>query len=540
LRYITPGFSVAAATVATQIGALTPGDLGILGALLTTGAPPAGATPAQLAAFFADVNKGRSALASYICPVGSQCRNVYYPTAAQLASFGLAGSVPITPDLTVDLSTLSVNGTYTFNSHLYLKSITAIQTTKRSADSSTSASPFLLIDGIGDEQRPQQVTQELQLGGSALDNALTYVGGYYFFNLRGYDNGVNDELVPFQPNPVSNLSYLGDTSNSAYGQVTYALTSQLNATVGARYTSEKTSLTLGNRNAVACDVPGVPATAVGAACSNVFDNSYDKVSYTAGLDWQVLDHLLLYAKTSTGFRAGGTNQRSNPALDYAPETVTDYEIGAKSEWLDRRLRVNLAAYHSNYKDIQRSIFVEEASSFVTEIQNAASAKINGVELEVTARPLRALTLSASAAYTAPKYNVYNGFSSTGAVIDLSNNSFPNVSRWQGDVSANYAMLDRLGEFNANVDYGFRSKVDYQPDGHDANSAGYVIQDAYGLLNARVSQKVTAWKVNFGIWGKNLTNRQYNAGANDFSTSLGFAYTIPGLPRTFGVDARVSF
>jgi len=50
----------------------------------------------------------------------------------------------------------------------------------------------------------------------------------------------------------------------------------------------------------------------------------------------------------------GTNQRSNPALPYAPETVTDYEIGAKSDWFERRLRVNLDAYHSDYKNIQRS------------------------------------------------------------------------------------------------------------------------------------------------------------------------------------------
>jgi len=90
-------------------------------------------------------------------------------------------------------------------------------------------------------------------------------------------------------------------------------------------------------------------------------------------------------ETSTGFRAGGTNQRSNPRCLTAPETVTDYEIGAKSEWFDQRLRANLAVYHSNYKDIQRTISVIEAGSLVTEVQNAAAAKINGVELEVTAR-----------------------------------------------------------------------------------------------------------------------------------------------------------
>src|SRR5260370_7227853 len=115
---------------------------------------------------------------------------------------------------------------------------------------------------------------------------------------------------------------------------------------------------------------------------------------------------MLFAKRRRGFRGGGTIQRSSPALPYAPETVTDYEIGAKSDWFERRLRVNLAAYHSDYKNIQRSVFVNESQSFVTEIQNAAKAKINGVELEITARPFTPLTLSPSGAYTIPKYSSY--------------------------------------------------------------------------------------------------------------------------------------
>jgi iron complex outermembrane receptor protein len=249
---------------------------------------------------------------------------------------------------------------------------------------------------------------------------------------------------------------------------------------------------------------------------------------------------LLYAKTSSGFRAGGTNQRSDPALPYAPETVTDYEIGAKSDWFDRRLRVNLAAYHSNYKNIQRSVYVNEAQSFVTEIQNAASAKINGVELEITARPLNALTLSASAAYTMPKYSTYTGFSSTGTPVDLSGNAFPNVSRWQTGASGTYTLRDGLGALDTTVDFSYRSKVDYQPDGHDANSAPYTIQGGYGLLNARITQEIAAWNAKVSLWGKNIADRHYIAGANDFSTQLGYAYTIPGLPATYGVEIEKSF
>jgi iron complex outermembrane recepter protein len=537
LVYVSPGFTVGSAAVAAQVGALTPTDYSILGALLTTGAPPAGATPAQVAAFFNDVNKGRTALASYICP-SRNCRNVAYPSLAQFAEFGLAGSVPVGPKTTLDLATASIAGTYNITPDLYLKSITAFQETKRVGIATTSASPFLLIDGISDAQDPKQFTEELQVGGDVLDKKLAWVTGYYYYHLHGPDEGINTELVPLLPNPVANLSEFTDTSNSAYAQGTYALTPVLHATAGIRYTSEKTELTLGNHNSVECQVDGVPPT--GAPCSNTFDNSFSNVSYTGGLDWQVLDRVLLYAKTSRGFRAGGTNQRADPALDFAPEIVTDYEIGAKTDWFDRRLRANLAIYHSNYKDIQRSVYVNESASFVTEIQNAASAKINGVELEITARPISALTLSLSGAYTMPHYDTYFGFSSTGGQVNLAGNSFPNVSRWQGALSGTYTLEDSLGPIDTTVDFSYRSTVDYQPDNHDATSAPYTIEGGYGLLNARITQNISAWRAKVSLWGKNIADRHYIAGANDFSTQLGYAYVIPGLPATYGVEIEKDF
>jgi iron complex outermembrane recepter protein len=534
LDYVAPGFSIGAAAVAAQIGALTPADFNILGGLLTTGAPPAGATPQQIGAFFTDVNKGRTALASYIC---SYCRTVTYGTPAQLAAFGIT-NVPIVPRAVLDLGGGSVVSTYQFSSDFYLKSISAFEKTTRSTASSESASPFFLVNGVGDDQNPHQFTQEIQIGGAAFDDKLKWVTGYYYYHLKGDDDAENVEIVPFEPNPIIAQSEFTDKSNSGYGQGTYALTSDVHVTAGVRYTSESTELTLGNRNAVACDVQGVPPT--GAPCSANFYNSFHNTSYTAGIDWQALEHLMLYAKTSSGFRAGGTNQRSNPALPYAPETVTDYEIGAKSEWFEQRLRANLALYHSNYKDIQRTISVIESGSLVTEVQNAASAKINGAELEVTARPFRSLRLSAFTAYTDPKYNSYNGFNAVGMAVNLSGNSFPNVSRWQAGVSGTYTLNDSFGPLDTTVDSSFRSTVDYVPDNHSAESAFSTTQGSYGLLNARVSQEISDWNTTVSLWGKNVTNKRYFVGGNDFSTSLGFAYTIPGAPATFGIDIRKRF
>ena len=534
LDYVVPGFSVAAAAVAAQIGAMTPSDYKILGGLLTTGAPPPGSTPQQLAAFFADVNKGRTALTNYLC---GTCRTVTYGTQAQLAAFGIT-NVPVVPRAVLDLGGGSVVSTYQFSPDLYLKSITAFEKTTRTTASSESASPYFLVNGVGDDQNPHQFTQEIQVGGNAFDNKLKWVTGYYYYQLQGSDDAENVEVIPFEPNPIIAQSEFTDTSNSGYAQGTYALTSDVHATAGVRYTSEQTKLTLGNRNAVACDVQGVPPT--GAPCTANFYNSFHNTSYTGGLDWQALEHLLLYAKTSSGFRAGGTNQRSNPALPYAPETVTDYEIGAKSEWFEQRLRANLALYHSNYKVIQRTISVIESGSLITAVQNAASAKINGVELEVTARPFSPLRLSAFTAYTDPKYDSYNGLNAVGMPVNLAGNAFPNVSRWQAGIAGTYTLNDSLGALDTTVDSSFRSTVDYVPDDHTPASQSSTIQGSYGLLNARMSQQISRWNMTVSLWGKNVTNRHYFVGGNDFSQSLGYAYTIPGDPATFGIEMRKRF
>jgi len=278
---VVPGFSIASAAVAAQIGALTPSDYGILGSLLTTGAPPAGSTPQQIGAFFNDVNKDvrRSQAISALAGSVETCRIPWFRNSRRLAlpaPFRSGRRLrwtcrpnrrwPLTP----------------FQPDLYLKSITAHQqTTRGNSGFPPAPAHFLLIDGIGDRQNPEQLTQELQLGGSAFDDRLKWVTGYYYFHLKGEDVGINTELVPFLPNPVFNVSQFRDTSNAAYGQGTYAITSTLNATAGVRYTSEKTYLTLENHNALVCQVDGVPAT--GAPCINNFNNSFSTCRTPA--DW---------------------------------------------------------------------------------------------------------------------------------------------------------------------------------------------------------------------------------------------------------------
>jgi iron complex outermembrane receptor protein len=184
--------------------------------------------------------------------------------------------------------------------------------------------------------------------------------------------------------------------------------------------------------------------------------------------------------------------------------------------------------------------VNYAGGIVTAIQNAATARIDGAELEATVLPVSNLRITATGAFTDAGYQKYVGLSSTGQPIDLSHDAFPNLSRWQGDLAATYTVTQPFGSLATTLDFSWRSTLDYQPDNHTPESAASVIQTGYGLLNARIAQSFTAAQLEVAIWGRNLANKQYFMGANDFSGQLGFAYTIPGIPRTFGVEIRKNF
>lgn len=536
LAYVQPGFTVAAAAAATQLGALNGEDFNILGGLLTKGAPPTGTTLAQLGAFFADVGKGQAALSSYVCP---HCTSITLPTQSFLTAFGFAPNTPLLPITDAQSETLSLTGTYHFSDDLYLKSITAYQYTYRRAVASESSTPFLLVQGIADDQDPHTITEELQLGGNALHDALKWVAGYYYFHLNGYDNSDPViELVPLAPNPTAFLDNYTDSSNSVFGQATYAITDAVNFTGGLRYTSEKTSLLENSSDAEGCTVPGVVA---GAPCAGSFDNRFNNTSYTAGFDWKITSDVLAYLKTSSGFRAGGTNQRG-PALPFKPETVKDYELGLKSEWFDRKLRVNADIFDSEYKDIQRTVFVVADGGIATVVTNAAQARIQGMELEATTLLTDNFRLTVNGAFTNTKYLTYEGLNSTGVPVNLAGDAFPNVSKWQGSATATYTVPEYFGKTVATLNYAYRSTLDYQPDEHaNAAVAAATIQPGYGLLDGRLAQYLTTYDLQVGAWVKNLANKVYNRGADDFTAAgLGYAFTIPGNPRTYGIDIRKNF
>lgn len=181
-------------------------------------------------------------------------------------------------------------------------------------------------------------------------------------------------------------------SYAGYAQLTYALTDSLNLTGGARYTHERLK-------GVAAQY-GDPTIVMEEGPYSVdFDESFDAFTPKVSVDYQFTPQHMAYVTVSKGFKAGAIVHRGTAALTSIPvdpETAWNYEVGAKTEWFDRRLRVNLTGFKVDYRDQQNFLFTDDGQVIV---ENAGKVKVEGVELDVEASPVSNLSLWANYAYS---------------------------------------------------------------------------------------------------------------------------------------------
>jgi iron complex outermembrane receptor protein len=519
-----PTFSPALLNTGLQIGSLTFAELLPFLAPAEFGPP----TAADYAPVIAGQEKAYAALKRYL-KTGYNV-DYDYPNSVRLKNDGG-----------------SVNAVYTINDSLSLKSITSYQYALQDSRTEIDSTPFQILQGPGDVSTLDQLTQEIQLNGTALDNRLNFSTGIFYYYLTASDDSPGEVELPFlnaAGSPVNTRDHLTDESVAAYAQGTYAITPNIHFTGGLRGTYEKTGLTAtgtdGPENA--CNVPP-PAAVNGAPCADTFSSQFRDLSYTVGVDWSVTNNILLYVKSSRGDKAGGQNQRGSVVGGFdafKPEHVTDVEVGEKADFLDHRLRVNVAAYRSNYTDIQRDVLtVTPDDQTITEVRNAASATIQGFEGEVTAKPVPWLTPYANAAYTSAAYNKYYA-----GALNFTGHAFEDQPLWQFNVGATYSQAAPIGQLDGTltgtVNFAYQSSVNFAPDTISVYSNKYPLQGGYGLLNARVAYDIPKYGITIAGWGKNLTDRKYLVGTTDVTSALGIGNEYLSNPMTFGFDITKRF
>jgi outer membrane receptor protein involved in Fe transport len=192
-------------------------------------------------------------------------------------------------------------------------------------------------------------------------------------------------------------AHVVDRDYAIFGQASYDITPSLTITGGIRGFKYKNTLTgFSGFSFNAPDGCTVPFATLDA-CSNLDKKaSGSGETHKINLTWQIDPDRMVYATYSTGFRPGGNNRREgvNP---YKPDTLDNFELGWKTSWLDRRLRINGAVYYEKWKDLQYALVVA-GSGGVTNIYNAGRARVYGAEFDVQVAPAHGLTLTASGAY----------------------------------------------------------------------------------------------------------------------------------------------
>lgn len=239
--------------------------------------------------------------------------------------------------------------------------------------------------------------------------------------------------------------------------------------------------------------------------------NFDNVSFKTGLKYQIHDHAQVFATVAEGFKSGGFNGRvADGQLEpYDEETLTSYEVGVKSQWLDNRLRTNFAVFYTDYKDLQVSSFTASADgqTFIPVFTNAGAATIKGAELELTALITDGLAVTANVGYLNAGYDEFLAAPDpvSGQVVDVSDErEIVNSPKWDTFLGFSYAIpLAPGGELTLSANWAYRSKTYLE-----VNSSENLAQDGYSIFDAAINYESPdkRWLVTLG--GKNLADKQY--------------------------------
>lgn len=391
--------------------------------------------------------------------------------------------------------------------------------------------------------KQHQYSEELQLVGSTAQ--LQYVAGAFLYHESAGDDAQtplmnlwNATGTAYTPNPtyvpldlakvtVDRASRAWTDSTGVFGQATWTPVSlpALHVTAGGRYTRDAKSGQLGVLN--------------GAASTLAFDDSWSRFDPMVTVAWDWAQDVMSYARWGTGFKAGGANSRSLSYRAFAPEQVSAFELGLKSQFLANRARVNLALFDARIEDKQMDFFfpltVGGSQRTVSDTTNATTTgDSRGVELEVAYAPVDGLTLGLNYTLTdidaldAP--NPYVTGNPLTRVLPLY------APRNAGSATVDYVARLGMGSLRLHLDGNWS-------DGYYTSEVEQTLTDRALVVNSRLSLAdlaLPAWNASMevSLWARNLLDEQHLF-YKSINASLG-TYGIFNEPRSYGFEARVRF
>lgn len=453
-----------------------------------------------------------------------------------------------------------------------------------------------------DDEKRTQLSQEINIVGTALDESLSYTAGL-FYSKEEMDNtpftqavGPGTFAMVSALQGVSTHKFLGTQSDldmetsALFAQGTYDITDWFQLTVGARYTAEKRERalklfnidwrTLADRsggtyvdntliqgidygsiaafnNAASAQANGQLAIPLVEQTGDKRDDTWSKFTPAVTLsfnnlenylDWDNLDKAMVYFTYSKGFKAGGFEPRDVELRKFDPEEVENYELGAKFDAFNHRLRINSALYYMDESDMQ--VRIAEAGTRVSDLYlyltNAGEATIQGFELELTALPFENLTIAATFNYTDASYDEFmtrqtvlvNGIPQD-VTQDRSGEPFAVTPEKSGSLTVSYNIgMEGAGLFIPRLTASYRDEIyigtDYLSPKFDQ---AYI--DSYTLLSARLTwMPDDQW--NFAAFVDNLTDKEYFQGGFGLADAVGASTVVKGPRRMYGIEAYYDF
>ena len=438
--------------------------------------------------------------------------------------------------------------TWDINDSLTLRSITATREQDWGVFFDMDSTEYIFFDWW-DYQEREETSQEFQLLGSS--DRIDWVVGVFYHDLEAL---AKDQIWETwdMPGPIcprirtcpryrhaENLIATKDTA--IFAEVVLSLTEQLSLTVGARYSEEDFYSEVYNNGEgvrdpqegtryfgqiLRTDAAGVPL---------IFDGiSFDAFTPRIALQYQFNDNIMGYITGAEGFNGGGVNSLFNSELPnngiapFDAETLTNYELGLRSDLADNRLRFNATYFWGTWDGIQVGEVLTPGQTTTT---NAGEAEISGLEIESVWRATDSFSLNFTLATLDAEYTD-TGLSTTvqtgDKFVNAPETSYSLGLQWDNDLSGG-------GSIMARFDYGWIDEVVTFRDRrfHWPSRANV----AYGLASGRITYTPAAGNWDIAVLATNLTDEFYRQGG--FPAVLaGIDQGVVGRPQEIGVTLRL--
>jgi len=439
-----------------------------------------------------------------------------YPNYAGVEGWSVAGKVD-----------------YDVADNVHAKFIAAYKTYDASYTHDPDASPL----GMSNAYFPlhhKQTSLELQLTGKLFDDMLEWTAGGYYYDAAGDILGAID---PYVYGRWTIDDKIKDKNRSAFVHLVFHATDQLSITGGLRWSKTSKSYTF--------DHPGLLTIA------DPVVGRIKRVDWKIGADFKLTDDLMFYGQAATGFRPPGVNPRPTTAIQLLPfdaEEMTSYELGIKSEFFDRRVRLNLAGFYSDYSKRLSSVLRYECTGLTTPVDlpsqcgtrpfvqwfifETVPAKVKGIEAELTAEPVEGLRINGTLGYN----KFVNGVKTPGQP-GYRNPEQLIQPEWNASAGIEYAIPFGGGSLTPRLDWFYQSHMTFGPTTVSPRTDLFTVP-AYSVFNGRIAFNSADDDWQIAVSATNLFNKFYYY--NLFSGS-GFALSgQPSRPREWAVSVKRKF